>query len=288
MIEIGKNIAAYRGKAKETQAELGALLGVSDKTVSKWESGDTEPGLDAVCRMAEHFGVTADALLGRPAENRNDRLAGELSGAADVSEFTARLFGETVNLLHTALRAWDWEKFGMDGGSAVPAVIGEGRVRSVLSADAVQMFAVNSPDMNMAVAQFRNASGFGWMMEKPEDIAALFAVFADPAAIRLMHVLSREDFPKTFTAKFAAEKAGIPCDKAEAALDALSRYTADWGYNISPKTADLTDGTVRIYSFSGNGTYLALMSLANLLVYGVDYNMNACHGSCRLIGKEAK
>lgn len=39
MIEIGKNIAAYRTEAKETQADLGALLGVSDKTVSKWESG---------------------------------------------------------------------------------------------------------------------------------------------------------------------------------------------------------------------------------------------------------
>lgn len=39
MSEIGKNIAAYRTAAGETQTVLGGLLGVSDKTISKWEAG---------------------------------------------------------------------------------------------------------------------------------------------------------------------------------------------------------------------------------------------------------
>lgn len=289
MIEIGKNIAAYRGQAKETQAELGALLGVSDKTVSKWESGDTEPNLDTVCRIAEHYSVSVDVLLGKTAEDRETMLVKELSGAADAEDYFTRLFQETVNLVHTALRSCDWKKMDNKDHSAgaVPALLGKGRMRSVLSADAAQMFVVNSPDMNISVAQFRNESNFKWMMEKPEDIAELFAVFADPCAVQLMYVLCREDFPRTFTAKYAAEKAGIPCEKAEEILDKLSVYQRDCcGYQISAMTAELTDGTVKLYEFIGNGAYLAMMSMANLIVYGIDCNCNALHGSCKLIGKE--
>ena len=288
MIDIGKNIAAYRGQAKETQADLGALLGVSDKTVSKWEAGDTEPSLDTVCRIAEHYGVSVDTLLGKPSDDRETLLVKELSGAADREDYFIRLFQETVSLVHAAQRSYDLGKMekGDCSAGAVPALLGKGRMRSIVSTDAAQMFVVNSPDMNISVAQFRNESNFKWMMEKPEDIAELFSIFSDSCAVKLMYVLCREDFPNTFTAKYAAEKAGIPCEKASEILDKLSVYQRDGGYPISVMTADLTDGTVKLYEFMGNGAYLAMMSMANLIVYGIDCNHTALHGSCKLIGKE--
>lgn len=286
MIEIGKNIAAYRAEAKETQADLGTFLGVSDKTISKWESGDTEPNLDTVCRIAEHYGVTVDVLLGKPYEDVQTVLRNEFSKAKNQNDLFARLYQEMLRLLHAALDSYNDERWEDAGPVIIPNSPGEGRMRSVLTTDVGQMCMVSAPDMNIGVAQFQNESNFRWMMDTPEDLANLFAVFADPCAVKLMYTLCRADFPDTFTAGYAAEKAGIPCEKATEILEKLSVYQNDGVYRISAMTADMTDGTVKLYEFIGNGAYLAMMSMANLIVYGIDRNWYAHHGSCKLIREE--
>lgn len=286
MIEIGKNIAAYRTEAKETQADLGALLGVSDKTVSKWESGDTEPNLDTVCRIAEHYRVTVDVLLGKPYEDVQTVLANEFSRAENRNDLFTRLYQEMLRLLHAAVGSYNGDRRENAGPVMIPNSSGKGRMRSVLTTDVGQMFMMSAPDMNIGVAQFQNESNFRWMMDKPEDLANLFAVFADPCAVKLVYILCRADFPKTFTAGYAAEKAGIPCEKAAEILDRLSVYQGDCNYSVSSMTADLTEGTVKLYEFMGNGAYLAMMSMANLIVYGIDCNWTAHHGSCKLIREE--
>ena len=42
-IRIGKFIAEERKRKKYTQRDLADLLGISDKTVSKWERGNGVP-----------------------------------------------------------------------------------------------------------------------------------------------------------------------------------------------------------------------------------------------------
>ena len=46
-----------------TQAELGAKLNYSDKTISKWERGEAIPDAYVLMQMAEIFGVSVDYLL---------------------------------------------------------------------------------------------------------------------------------------------------------------------------------------------------------------------------------
>lgn len=53
---IGQFIAYLRKKKNLTQAELGALLGVSDKAISKWENGNSAPDLvmmNSICEVLE-------------------------------------------------------------------------------------------------------------------------------------------------------------------------------------------------------------------------------------------
>ncbi|MEI3084791.1 MAG: helix-turn-helix transcriptional regulator [Oscillospiraceae bacterium] len=54
------NIINQRTKAGMTQAELGAKLNYSDKSVSKWERGEAIPDAYVLSEMAELFGVTVD------------------------------------------------------------------------------------------------------------------------------------------------------------------------------------------------------------------------------------
>jgi transcriptional regulator with XRE-family HTH domain len=57
------NLIRLRTGAGLTQAELGAKLNYSDKSVSKWERGEAIPDAWVLTRLAEIFGVTVDYIL---------------------------------------------------------------------------------------------------------------------------------------------------------------------------------------------------------------------------------
>lgn len=67
---IGKNIAAYRRSANLTQAELAQHINYSDKSVSKWESGNGVPDVYVMMQLADLFGVTVDDLVGEVSKKR--------------------------------------------------------------------------------------------------------------------------------------------------------------------------------------------------------------------------
>ncbi len=57
------NLINLRTEHGMTQAELGAKLNYSDKTISKWERAEAIPDAFVLTQLAELFGVTVDALL---------------------------------------------------------------------------------------------------------------------------------------------------------------------------------------------------------------------------------
>lgn len=61
---ISKNIAAYRKAHKDTQAGLAEKLNYSDKSVSKWERGESLPDVYILSQIAELYGVSVSALIG--------------------------------------------------------------------------------------------------------------------------------------------------------------------------------------------------------------------------------
>lgn len=57
------NLISLRTAAGMTQAELGAKLNYSDKSVSKWERGEALPDAFVLMQIAQIFGVSVDYLL---------------------------------------------------------------------------------------------------------------------------------------------------------------------------------------------------------------------------------
>lgn len=60
---VAANIAALRTNAKITQAELAEKLGYSDKSISKWERGESVPDVYVLKNIADIFDVTVDYIL---------------------------------------------------------------------------------------------------------------------------------------------------------------------------------------------------------------------------------
>ena len=73
---LGKMIKRLRTKAHLTQAELAERLGVSDKAISKWESGAGYPDITQLPALSSLFSVSVDYLLkGNP---RGVTIAGNI------------------------------------------------------------------------------------------------------------------------------------------------------------------------------------------------------------------
>lgn len=65
-INIGRTIARERRRMGITQEALASHLGVSKAAVSKWELGETAPGIDMVKLIARELDVPVTALLDMP------------------------------------------------------------------------------------------------------------------------------------------------------------------------------------------------------------------------------
>lgn len=61
--EMGEFLAALRKSKGYTQLEAANLLGVSNKTVSSWETGASCPDISMLPALAELYGVTCDEIL---------------------------------------------------------------------------------------------------------------------------------------------------------------------------------------------------------------------------------
>ena len=61
-MRVGKIIKQERTQRGWSQADLGRMLHISKASISRWESGEREPGLDALSRIAAVMELGIDAL----------------------------------------------------------------------------------------------------------------------------------------------------------------------------------------------------------------------------------
>lgn len=62
-VEIGKFIAKCRKEKKLTQAQLAEKLNITDRAVSKWETGKSMPDSSIMLELCEILGITVNELL---------------------------------------------------------------------------------------------------------------------------------------------------------------------------------------------------------------------------------
>ena len=94
---LAKNIRHYRKKCGMTQLDLSERLYIAPQTVSKWESGLSEPDAERLCMLADIFGISIDNLVrGAQSVMKNAFIA--IDGGGTKTEFV--LFLETGEILN--------------------------------------------------------------------------------------------------------------------------------------------------------------------------------------------
>lgn len=61
---FASNLRELRISCKMNQRELAERIGTTQRTISYWENGQTQPDLSALVELAQVFDVSVDDLLG--------------------------------------------------------------------------------------------------------------------------------------------------------------------------------------------------------------------------------
>lgn len=71
--DFANTIYNIRKKRDITQKELADLIGVSDRTISKWENGSTVPDLETIKKLCNELEISPDSIV-KSEKNYKDRL----------------------------------------------------------------------------------------------------------------------------------------------------------------------------------------------------------------------
>lgn len=67
---VASNLVALRKSKSMTQTDVAKTLNYSDKSVSKWENGESMPDISVLTALADMYGVTLDYLTHEDAEEQ--------------------------------------------------------------------------------------------------------------------------------------------------------------------------------------------------------------------------
>lgn len=70
--KVGSFLKELRSEKSVTQAELAELLGVSNRSISRWENGTTMPDFDLLIELAKYYDVEVGEIL--DGERRTDNM----------------------------------------------------------------------------------------------------------------------------------------------------------------------------------------------------------------------
>ena len=73
---IGARIAELRKEKGMTQAELAAVINISDKAISNWESAGSCPDIDVLIKLSDLFEVSLDYIIRGECMHRQKMFAG--------------------------------------------------------------------------------------------------------------------------------------------------------------------------------------------------------------------
>ncbi len=83
------NLRELRLARGKTQKDMAEYLGIDRTTYVKYETGSSEPNIEAINKLADYFSVTTDYLLGK---------TNNMHPANELDDFQFAMYGEMRDL----------------------------------------------------------------------------------------------------------------------------------------------------------------------------------------------
>lgn len=258
---IAPRLIALRTAAGITQETLARALSVSNKTVSKWENGISMPDLEMLSALADHFGVSTDFLLGRTeAPAAEDNPARPALEGLSATETLTRAFALAESIIPAEYSAVVEEYREGKLSSAIPPPMDPRGPRNAIERHDVFHYTENSDELTVAIMLMQGRDDFAFLRQpdRRARLLPLFAFLADPDALALVCFIHSQHCSESFTPGYIAENLKLPLPRAEEILGEAAKLRF-----CSTTTAHLSSGDITIYTARGEGTVLAMLSMAH-------------------------
>jgi Predicted transcriptional regulators len=289
-VNMAHQLVELRESKGVTQETLAAAVGLSNKTVSKWETGASLPDAECIPAIADFYGVSIDSLYGR-GNAKSDEVTNIMKEYAGLSmhDGVVKSFDLALQVVRGCISTFTLKNYDEDvkdrSKNAVPRHILEGDdyCRTTLKSPLAYETLINSGDNNMAVMLLGNENNFSWMDEKIDIYIELFRFLSDKNAVKLVKLIHDEDFPISFTCDFFAKQAGIDEDTAAAILEkGVELQLCRKIHRIHLKDK----GTVDVFDSLAdgeNGLLLTILALAYEFTAGEDNVHTAFNSPLKMI-----
>ena len=99
--KVGQFLKELRNEKSVTQAELAEVLGISNRSISRWENGVTMPDFDLLIEMAKYYDVEVGEILeGKRKEGNMDKGTEKLMlQIADYNNVERKFFSKRMCLM---------------------------------------------------------------------------------------------------------------------------------------------------------------------------------------------
>lgn len=112
LIKIGHFLAELRHERKLTQEQLGEILGVTNKTVSRWENGNYLPPVEMLQILSEYYAVSINEILSGErvvkVDDYKEKAEENLKSVLSVSAFNVK---DRVDFFKKKWRKENWVTF---------------------------------------------------------------------------------------------------------------------------------------------------------------------------------
>ncbi len=257
MSKFSENLTELRKNSGDTQSTLAEFLGVTNRTVSKWENGESEPEYAYLTAIAERYHTSVDFLLGievKIPENPYDNLP-----LVEIAKsYYRRIVEETRSMTGECMKSYRYGEVPEKTEAVVPEELFGGR-QSGVTDNALFTNIVHGSDVNFLVSLMGNHDNYSWINSQTDELERFFTALGKPGMMKLMIALHTPGILDSFTADYAAELSGCAEKDVSEIMDILSESNFFSNYH----DAELEEGVRRIYSYEGSGMIMALLCIAH-------------------------
>ena len=238
-----------------TQKQVAEALGVSNRTYSKWETGENEMDISTLCRLAEIYRLSPAAFFVEG--QSNPLLRRELSSLhfAEAAQRCHVWMSEMYEGLFESIRSSE------SGETVTPPPESEVKGTSRAEYPGGALFLRHQgADANLHLLLMPSEEGYGWLRSESEDLSAFFSLLCIPRLLEPLLEFETGGRWNCWTPAYLAEKSSLSPEEAAQALEALER----WGLCSRMEARTSVGDTL----FTGGETRLlrAILTLAHLQV----------------------
>lgn len=98
-MNLGEKIYNLRKEKSMSQEDLANILNVSRQTISKWETGESNPDIDKIVPLCNYFKITTDEFLKGETISNKKKITLEKKNRALILSLCLIIFGIMISLV---------------------------------------------------------------------------------------------------------------------------------------------------------------------------------------------